>query len=181
MESGAPAIRVFVSYAHEQDIDGHADRALELTQSLRMRGIEARIDRFVEHAPPVWPRWMHDEIKEAEFVLCLVSPSYKERVEGRGEQSVGRGARWEGAIITEELYSEAADSHHKYLAVILDKCSSDDIPDVLRPTGKTYYFWPKDDQLLYRRLTGQPAILPAPLGKIVRLPPMPISSWIIDV
>jgi hypothetical protein len=170
-----PTVRAFISYAHEPKINGHAERALALTQSLRLRGIEAHIDRFVEHDPPVWPRWMHDEVKEADFVLCLVSPSYKERAEGRGDPHIGRGARWEGAIITEDLY-DGTSHRRKYLTVILEKCSPEDIPDILMPTGVTYYLWPKDDELLYRRLTGQPAVVPAPLGGIVMMPPFPSLS-----
>lgn len=164
-------IRVFISYAHEPDIDGHRDRALELAQSLRLRGVEAMIDQFVEHDPPVWPRWMIDEVRAADFVLCLASPSYKERVENRGVPTTGRGARWEGAIITEELYSQFPHGYKKFIAVVLDGCIPDHIPDVLLPLGRSYYVLPEDDDNLYRRLTGQPRVVPAPLGPIVRLTP----------
>jgi hypothetical protein len=170
MASPPRSVRVFISYAHERDIEGHRDRALELAQSLRLRGVEAWIDQFIEHDPPVWPRWMLDEIKAADFVLCLASPAYRERVEGVGDPSIGRGARWEGAVITEELYREQPSAHAKFLAVVLDGCSADDIPDVLLPLGRSYYAWPHDDEELYRRLTGQPRVLPAPIGQIVKMP-----------
>lgn len=52
----------------------HRERALELAQSLRLKGIEANIDQYIEHDPPTWPRWMLDEVRGADFVLCLVSP-----------------------------------------------------------------------------------------------------------
>lgn len=169
MVSGKP-VRVFVSYAHERDIDGHRSRALNLAQSLRIRGVEASIDQYIEHDPPIWPRWMINEIKEADHVLCLASPAYKERVESRGNPAIGRGARWEGAIITEELYEELGAAHSKFIAILLEKCSPEDIPDILLPVGRSYYHWPQDDQDLYRRLTRQPRVLRAPLGKIVSLP-----------
>jgi len=169
--SDAAPRRVFVSYAHEPSIEGHRDRALKLTQSLRLRGVEANIDQFVEHDPPIWPRWMLDQIKDADYVLCLASPQYKERAEAKGDHSVGRGARWEGAIITEEIYVDFAWGNQKFLAVVLDKCSVDDIPDVLLPLGRSYYVWPLDDELLYRRITGQPAVIPAALGDVILLPP----------
>ncbi len=171
MTADAAPRRVFVSYAHEPDIEGHRDRALELTQSLRLRGVEANIDQFVEHDPPIWPRWMLDQIKDSDYVLCLASPLYRERAEARGDHSVGRGARWEGAIITEELYFDVAVGNQKFLAVVLEKCSVDDIPDVLLPLGRSYYVWPLDDELLYRRITGQPAVIPAALGDVILLPP----------
>ena len=159
--------KVFVSYAHEPVMAGHRDRALDLAQSLRLKGVEANIDQFVEHDPPTWPRWMIDDVRGADFVLCLASPLYKERAEGRGDPTQGRGARWEGAVITDELYSRA--NQAKFIAVVLDGCSPEDIPDILMPVGRTYYHWPEDEEMLYRRITGQPRVSPVPLGKIVRL------------
>jgi hypothetical protein len=171
MNSQGRAARVLISYAHEYDISGHRHRALELAQSLRIRGVEALIDQFVEHdPPPTWPRWMINEIKLADFVLCLASPGYRECVEGRGNPAVGRGVRWEGAVITEELYRRSPTAQDKFIAVVLDKCSVEDIPDILLPLGRSHYLWPRDDEDLYRRLTGQPRVLPAPLGQIVQLP-----------
>jgi hypothetical protein len=161
--------KVFLSYAHEPGLAGHRERALDLAQSLRLKGIEANIDQFIEHDPPTWPRWMLDEVRGADFVLCLVSPSYKVRTEGGGNPNEGRGARWEGAVITEELYSQFPASQAKFIAVVLQGCSSEDIPDVLMPVGRSYYHWPDDEENLYRRLTGQPRVTPAPIGEIVQL------------
>ena len=163
---------VFISYAHEPSFDGHRERALNLAQSLRLRGLEATIDQFVEHDPPTWPRWMTDEVRRADYVLCLASPTYKQRVEGAGDPLVGRGARWEGAIITEELYAGFPAAQSRFIAVLLDGCSPDDVPDVLMPVGRSYYRWPHDDEELYRRLTNQPRVVPVPLGPIVRLDPI---------
>jgi hypothetical protein len=165
---GSGTIRVFVSYAHEV-VDGYRAKALDLTQSLRIRGIEAVIDQFVEHEPPFWPRWMLDQVRAADFVLCLTSPAYRERAEGRGEPSSGRGARWEGAIITEEIYSSLSGANRKFVPVVLDDFSPSDIPDILFPVGRSYYRWPDDDEMLYRRLTGQPVAVPAALGEVIVL------------
>lgn len=96
-ESTRPT-RVFVSYAHDRGIHGHRERALKLTQSLRLRGVEAVIDQFIEHDPPFWPRWMIDQIKAADYVLCLASLGYRERFENNGDLSIGRGARWEACL-----------------------------------------------------------------------------------
>lgn len=162
--------RVLVSYAHEVQISGHVERAYDLSQSLRRLGVDTQIDRYVEHDPPFWPRWMQDEIAQAKFVLCLVSPLYRERCEGRGDESVGRGARWEGLIVTEELYTNQSAAHRKFIPVLLDGCEVTDIPDVLRPVGTTHYRWPADNENLYRRLTNQPRFVPEPIGQIVQLP-----------
>lgn len=114
---------------------------------------------------------MLDQVRSASFVLCIASPAYKERVEKRGDTNAGRGARWEGAIITEDLYAQVAEPQTKFVAVVFDNCSADDIPDVLLPVGRSFYVLPRDDERLYRRLTGQPRVIPAPLGTIVRLGP----------
>jgi TIR domain len=158
--------RVFVSYAHEPQMNGHRTRALELAQSLRLRGVDAMIDQFVEHEGPHWPQWTQRNIRDAGFVLCLASPSYKQRVEAAGDPQVGLGARWEGAVITELLYAQIGP---RCVAVVLEGCSPADIPDILLPIGHTYYQLPQDDEDLYRRLTNQPRALPAPLGEIVKL------------
>ena len=173
-ESARPT-RVFVSYAHDRGIDGHRERALQLTQSLRLRGVEAVIDQFLEHDPPFWPRWMIDQVKAADYVLCLASPGYKERFDNNGDPSIGRGARWEGVFVTEELYSSFASNRRKFIAVVIPPCSPAHIPDVLRPVGESYYDWPEQDEELYRRVTGQPRVIPAPLGTIVRLDQSSIS------
>lgn len=158
--------RVFVSYAHEPQMNGHRTRALELAQSLRLRGVDAMIDQFVEHEGPHWPLWTQRNIRDAGFVLCLASPSYKQRVEGAGDPTIGRGSRWEGAVITEILYEQVG---ARCIAVVLEGCTPADIPDILLPIGHTYYEMPQDDEGLYRRLTNQPRALPAPLGQIVKL------------
>lgn len=95
--------------------------------------------------------------------------AYKQRTEGRGNPSEGRGARWEGAVITEELYAQFPASQSKFIAVVLEGCSSANIPDILMPVGRSYYHWPDDEENLYRRLTRQPRVTPAPLGDIVQL------------
>jgi hypothetical protein len=162
--------RVFISYAHEQDLDGHRQRALDLAQSLRTRGIRAEIDQYYEHKSIYWPRWMIDEVRQAEYVLCLASPGYKQRVEAKGDRAVGRGARWEGAIITEQLYESVGAHENKFIAVVMEGCYAADIPDVLQPLGRTHYRLPRDDEALYRLLTDQPQVLPLPLGSLVVFP-----------
>lgn len=166
-------IRVFVSYAHDASIRGHRERALQLAESLRKRGVMSYIDRWVEHEPISWPRWMADQIRDADIVLCLASPIYKARCEQLGDPSIGRGAQWEGALITDAMYSNIVEAPSKFISVLLDGAKPEHIPDVLRPFGFTYYTWadgPDDDETLYRRITGQPLLTPPPLGPMVIYP-----------
>lgn len=163
-------VRVFLSYAHDHTIPGHKERALELATSLRNRGVLSFIDQWVEHDPIFWPRWMADQVRDADFVLCLASPMYKERCEQLGASATGRGARWEGALITHAMYADIVAAPVKFITVLLDGTSPEDIPDVLLPYGFTYYSWPPDDVVLYKRLTGQPVLTPPPLGPVVTYP-----------
>lgn len=165
--------RVFISYAHDATVPGHSDQALQLAESLRRRGVMSYIDRWVEHEPINWPRWMADQIRDADFVLCLASPLYKERCEQLGDPKVGRGARWEGALITDAMYSNIIEAPAKFIAVLVTGTGPDDIPDVLRPYGYTHYRWAEgteDDEMLYRRITGQPLLKPPSLGPVVIYP-----------
>lgn len=166
-------VRVFISYAHDSSVPGHKDRALQLAESLRRRGVLSYIDRWVEHEPIFWPRWMADQVREADYVLCLASPLYKERCDGVGTPTDGRGARWEGALITHAMYSNIDLAPSKYITVLLEGTSPDDIPEVLMPYGYTYYTWTEGsdgDEMLYRRITGQPLLKPPPLGPSVSYP-----------
>lgn len=165
--------RVFISYAHDHTVPGHRDHALQLAESLRRRGVLSIIDRWVEAEPTNWPRWMANQVRDAGFVLCLASPLYRERCEQLGDPSRGRGARWEGALITDAMYADIVQAPRKFIAVLLDGTVPSDIPDVLRPYGHTYYQWSEgteEDEMLYRRITGQPLLKPPPLGPVIIYP-----------
>jgi TIR domain len=169
----ARPVRVFISYAHDPKVPGHKERALQLAESLRRRGVMAYIDQWVEHKSIFWPRWMADQVRDADFVLCLASPLYKERCEQLGDSATGRGARWEGALITHAMYADIISAPTKFITVLLDGTTPDDVPDVLMPYGYTYYRWvegSEQDELLYRRITGQPLLKPPPLGPMVVYP-----------
>ena len=94
-------------------------------------------------------------------------------MESWGDASVGKGARWEGVHIAESLYADFAQGRRKFIAVVIRPCSADHIPDVLRPVGATYYTLPEDDEDLYRRITNQPRVVPAPLGSVLSLEAAP--------
>ena len=115
----ARPVRVFISYAHDITVPGHRDRALELAESLRRRGVMSYIDRWFEHEPIHWPRWMADQLRDSDVVLCLASPLYKERCEHLGNPTSGRGARWEGALITGMMYSDIVAAPAKFITVLL--------------------------------------------------------------
>jgi hypothetical protein len=94
--------RIFISYSH--DTPAHKARVLGLSELLRADGIETRLDQYVSGSPAKgWPRWMPDQIDWAEFILLVCTETYYRRFRGHEEPGKGKGADWEGAVITQEI------------------------------------------------------------------------------
>jgi SEFIR domain len=160
------ALKVFISYGH--DSPEHKERVLGLCVRLRQEGIDCDLDRYHEAPPEGWPAWMRAAIRDASFVLVVCSKTVHERFEGTAVRGTGLGAKWEGAIITADLYER--ESHNvKYIPVVLASEERRHIPDLL--SAATFYDLSKPDgyELLYRRLTGQPEVLRENLGERVVL------------
>jgi hypothetical protein len=103
-------------------------------------------------------------------VIC--TEAYLRRVEGVDESGRGSGAKWEGAIVTQELYAAGA-NNYKFIPVCFSAEDTDQIPRPLR--SATHYILDSETgyDRLYRRLTKQPLVLkPKPkLGSMRALPP----------
>jgi hypothetical protein len=159
-------IRVFISYTH--DSPEHKGRVLEISERLRSDGVDCHIDQYEDSPPEGWARWMDKQIEESNFVLIVCTEKYERRFKGKEEAGKGLGAKWEGAIITQELY-EAEANNTKFIPVLFSRDDSVHIPVVL--SSATYYWLSNDEEyeLLYRRLTNQPRIRKRPLGKVKKL------------
>src|SRR4051812_45440339 len=108
-------IRVFISYSH--DSKEHKERVLRLAKWLENDGIDCYLDRYEMSPPEGWPRWMRKQIRQADFVLVICTKTYLERYEGEEEFGTGAGAKWEGMIITQEVY-EAEGRNNKFIPVM---------------------------------------------------------------
>ncbi len=159
--------KAFISYS--QDSPEHMTEVLGLCNRLRQEGVDCDIDRHHPAPPEGWAAWMVRSVAEADFVLIVCSLALHERYEGKAESGVGKGAKWEGAIILEDLYQSEA-QNTKYIPVLLSNGEKGHIPKVLR--GTSYYDLDATDgyERLYRRLTDQPEVERAELGKLVKLP-----------
>jgi hypothetical protein len=164
---------VFTSYSH--DSVAHLERVLSLSNRLRCEGIDALLDRYEESPAEGWPRWMVNQIERADFVLIICSAQYELRFTGRDEQGIGLGGKWEGAIITLELYEKEL-QNTKFVPVIFSSEDRKYIPKILR--GGTHYDLSDKDgyEALYRRLTGQPATPKPELGSIRPMPEREIKQ-----
>jgi hypothetical protein len=153
--------RVFISYSH--DSEPHRQAVLALTQRLRVGGIDAIVDQFVNGSPAQgWPRWMLDELEAARYVLCVCTPTYYVRFRGHEQPGSGKGVDWEGWVISQDLY-DANGRNERFIPVLLGESKYESIPELLR--SASHYRLETDFQKLYDVLLGQAGVKPAPLGE----------------
>jgi hypothetical protein len=163
-------MRVFISYSH--DSAEHLDRVWDLCERLRKDGIDCWIDQHEFSPPEGWPRWCRNQVQESQFVLVACTETYKQRYEGKAPAGEGRGSKWEGFIITSELY-EAEGRNAKFIPVVFSPQDAQHIP--LEPQAATHYDLSTLDGYgkLFRHVTNQPAREKWPLAPQIRaMPPL---------
>lgn len=160
-------VRVFITYSH--DSHAHRERVLTLANRLRLHGVDCRLDIYEESPPQGWPQWMIDQIVAADYVLVICTETYLRRFDRRETGGKGSGVGWEGAVLTQDLY-ESAGLNSKAIPVGFTRGDRRHAPMILR--GATFYTLDHEEEYenLYRRLTGQPRVVPPPLGPIRQLP-----------
>jgi hypothetical protein len=154
---------VFVSYSHEGA--SHQKRVLSLAARLRKEGgCDSHLDRY-EVGVANWPRWMMREIKAADYVLMVFTPTYERRFLGEEKAGRGRGVTWEGTIITNQLYAAAAANELKFIPVVFSTTDSKWVPREVF-SGSVYVLFDEWRPLL-RRLWRKPSVLPPPVRPTV--------------
>ena len=161
-------MKIFISYAHEED--AHNNAILALAEKLIRDGLETDIDAFHPFPPEGWSLWMEKSIRSADFVLSVCTSIYRDRVNDEAPANVGKGARWEGRFIREEIYRDSG-KNRKFVPLLKSGGKEGDIPTVL--SGYTYFYFESEEgyESLYRFLTNQPAYLKPTPGTIRTLPP----------
>lgn len=160
-------IRAFITYAHASE--DHKDAVRDLANHLRRDGIDAIIDQFEAHPAEGWAKWMELQFHRADRIILVPSEKYQERYFQEGPPS--SGARFEGALLTTHLLLSGV-SFAKIAVAVADRADATFIPDLLQ-TCQRYEFRSQDGyDALYRWLTEQPAVMPAPLGIVRKLPPI---------
>lgn len=159
--------KVFISYSH--DSQEHKNRVFELSERLRSEGVDCHIDQYEMSPAEGWPKWMRNQIRWADFVLVVCTENYQRRYEGTESVGRGAGAKWEGGIITQELY-ESEGRNTKFIPVVFSPQDTRYIPIELR--SATFHIVDNEEgyEGLYRQLTGQPGAVKGQLGKLRSLP-----------
>jgi hypothetical protein len=123
--------KVFISYSH--DSGEHRARILALSERLRADGIVTILDRYAAKGSPPegWPRWMLNGLNEAGYILCVCTETYYRRFLGREVPEKGKGADWEGSLISQALY-DARSHSNKFIPVLFDRSDEAHIPEPLR-------------------------------------------------
>lgn len=165
--AGSPV--VFISYSH--DSEEHKKRVLGLSERLRDDGITTLLDRYVNGAPTEgWQRWMPNQLEKANFVFVICTETYYRRFRGHELPGRGRGADWEGALITQEIYN-ARSNNVKYVPILFVPEDEVFIPDPLRgfPT------YTLDSLVSYQRLCdflqGADGVEARPVGALKKREP----------
>ena len=102
-------LKVFISYSH--DSQKHTDRVLALSDRLLSDGIDCILDQYIDSPPEGFPRWMDRQIRAANFVLMICTPTYDRRVMGEEEPDKGHGVAWESTLIYQYITMQAHRIH----------------------------------------------------------------------
>lgn len=159
------APRVFISYS--PDSEPHCAAVLQLAQHLRQEGLDVRLDRFVMAPPEGWPRWKIAQVADADFVLLVCTDAYRRHLEG-GTADDAKGAAFESLLTLQHLH-DANGRNEKLIPVVFAGATRSAVPLALH--AYTRYTLPGQLEALYRHITGQPEVVPAPLGPLRVLPP----------
>jgi len=101
--------KVFISYSWEDE--EHIEWAKGLAKCLIENGVEAHIDQYDLELGDRLPQFMEQEITNADYVLIICTPNYKEKANNRKS-----GVGYEGHIIAGELYQNQ--NERKFIPII---------------------------------------------------------------
>lgn len=158
--------KVFISYTQESP--EHNKSVKDFADKLRSLGVDVEIDKYTPSPQEGWSTYMVRNIIDSEFVLCVCTDTYKKRFEQREPIGKGKGAKFEGKLITEIIYEN--ELNERFIPVFLDKNGTvSQIPVVL--SSYTRYIVSDDADFieLYSILTHQSKESKPPLGKIVSI------------
>lgn len=155
--------RVFISYSRESS--SHAKDVARFGSRLRDRGIDVHLVRSNATPRDGWSAWLKSQIAMADAVLIVGSGPYKrlldqrvdERIEShrKGEPATGPHLKgdWSDTITDDVFYPSGGLISNKLIPILLSDESQAVLPRNLE--SLSVYRIPVDEEVLYRRLTGQ--------------------------
>jgi hypothetical protein len=151
-------IKVFISYAWESE--DFRKEVATLAHWLQTNGdgkITVVTDHLYTHrAPNVgWPTWMANQIEDSDVVLIICTKAYHDRFRKKEAKGKGRGAIYEGAIITQELVN-AQTINDKFFPILPDGGDLENIPLILQQYFNGQFFSSGNDSILKMVLNDNP-------------------------
>lgn len=111
--------KVFISYSWEDD--EHKQWVRSLADNLIKQGIDANLDQYDLSLGDRLPQFMEQSVTNADYVLIICTPTYKEKSDTRKG-----GVGYEGHIISGELFAKG--NERKFIPVIRKGNVSDALP-----------------------------------------------------
>ena len=147
--------KVFVSYSH--DSKKHIQQVVSFANRLRSDGIDCYIDQYVTSPSEGWPSWCLDQVLDSDFVLVVCTDEYFKRFSRKTKRGEGKGANWEGFIISQELYENEC-NNTKFYPIIFFQENVEYIPHILR--AYSHYLVDNEEGYdnLYYLLIDQPPV-----------------------
>ncbi len=145
----------------------------QLASQLRKDGIDARLDRWHLQRGQTIPAFMDSEIRNANKVLVLCSPKYREKVHAMQEGGPSTGSGWESMLLSNAMFTQ--DTRSKAIPALARGTWTESAPDYLQ--GLPYEDLTQVDETQLRRaytallrsLTGTTETAP-PLGSAPDIP-----------
>jgi hypothetical protein len=135
---GLPKVkpRIFICYAHEDN--AHKKMVRDFADLLREHDLYPVIDKDQEGRRKEWDHWALREIRAADFVVIVASPTCRAVGDGTFTGTGNAGIRSELGVIRNlrQLHPEWASY---LLPVVLPGSSVDDIPMFLHPATMDHY------------------------------------------
>lgn len=143
--------RVFISYAY--NTKEFSNRVLTFANMLKDKYIDVMLDQYIEDPVEGWPTWIETNIRNSNYVLVICTKEYASKVYESKEEN-GKGVKWEKNIVYQCIYDNYS-NNNKFIPIILDGSSSEDVPIPLK--GATFYFpdQPESFEKLCNRLCGK--------------------------
>jgi TIR domain len=164
-ENPAPPVRVFIAYAW--DDPAYRDKVKSLAARLRNDGIDARLDIWHSDGVSI-PEFMSREARQADKILILCSPSYRQKVHAMEEGRHTSGAGWEAMLVNSAIWNGNLPRNHVVIALFRGTWA-ESAPSFLQ--GVPYIDLSRDELFesnyleLLRRLTGHVEMVPM-VGKV---------------
>jgi hypothetical protein len=164
-------IRVFISYAWEDE--DYRQWVARLASQLREDGVDARLDRWHLQPGQTIPSFMNSEVRQADKVLVLCSPKYREKVHAMEDGGPSSGSGWESMLLSSAMFTQ--DARSKVVTALARGAWQESAPDYLQ--GLPYEDLTQTDETnlrqaytsLLQRLTDATEAAP-PLGPAHDIP-----------